>query len=80
MNYFMELQERIRDLKTAMKEQLVARYLKDNQCRHGIYLIGWYVCPQWDPEDWRNKATPNWSLEEARDHFDSQAGRGFDFR
>lgn len=27
------------ELKTAMHMQLVDRYLKDNQCRHGIYLV-----------------------------------------
>lgn len=31
-----------RELKTAMETQLVARYLKDNDCRHGLYLVGWF--------------------------------------
>lgn len=31
-----------RELKKAMETQLVARYLKDNDCRHGLYLVGWF--------------------------------------
>ncbi len=32
-----------RELKTAMETQLVGRYLKDNDCRHGLYLVGWFA-------------------------------------
>lgn len=35
------------DVLTAMETQLVQRYLKDNRCQHGIYLIGWFYCKQW---------------------------------
>jgi hypothetical protein len=56
-----------------MKTQLVDRYLKDNDCHHGIYLVGWYICDQWDDRDYRKKHTPNWSLQEARDFFQQQA-------
>ena len=56
-----------------MKTQLVQRYLKDNQCQHGIYLVGWYVCEQWDGEDHRRVATPKWTQREAAEHFDQQA-------
>lgn len=61
------------ELKTAMKTQLVDRYLKDNQCQHGIYLVGWYICDQWDNADYRKTDTPKWSLEEARVFFQRQA-------
>ena len=60
-------------LNTAMQTQLVARYLKDNQCQYGIYLVGWYVCPQWDDSDYRKGRVPRWSLEEARGNFQKQA-------
>nr|WP_277989578.1 NACHT domain-containing protein [Corallococcus sp. NCSPR001] len=33
---------------TAMREQLVDRYLAENACQHGIYLVGWYACAHWD--------------------------------
>lgn len=35
------------ELWTAMREQLVERYLQENACRHGIYLVGWYDCAYW---------------------------------
>ena len=38
-----------------MEAQLADRYLRDNRCRHGLYLIGWFNCPQWDTEDHRQK-------------------------
>ena len=62
-----------KELKTAMQTQLVGRYLKDNPCQHGIYLVGWYVCPQWDDSDYRRGDVPKWSLEEARGNFQKQA-------
>ncbi len=37
-------------LKTAMKEQLVDRYLQDNDCRHGLYVVGWYDGIRWKKE------------------------------
>lgn len=37
-----------KEVLTAMETQLVQRYLKDNACRHGIYLVGWFYCPQWE--------------------------------
>ena len=60
-------------LKKSMREQLVERYLKDNECRHGLYVVGWYVCDQWNAEDDRRKNTPSWTLDQARGFFDDQA-------
>jgi hypothetical protein len=62
-----------RELNTAMDTQLVGRYLKDNACRHGLYLVGWYNCPQWDPADDRRRQCLKVSLDEARKRFDTQA-------
>ncbi len=61
------------DLRTAMKDQLIDRYLKDSDCRHGIYLVGWYDCDQWDGEDYRRGNVPKWTLEKARIFFDGEA-------
>jgi len=61
------------ELKTAMRTQLVERYLRDNQCRHGIYLVGWFVCEQWDKQDHRKRSTINWSLDGARLFLNQQA-------
>ncbi|HZH77965.1 MAG TPA: hypothetical protein VEY88_18200, partial [Archangium sp.] len=41
------------ELWTAMRDQLVRRYLSENHLRYGIYLVGWYACAQW------NKTTPH---------------------
>jgi len=58
---------------TAMKTQLVDRYLKDNPCQHGMYLVGWFNCDQWDDEDYRKKGCPKYSIDKARKQFDAQA-------
>ena len=65
-----------RELKSAMKSQLVDRYLKDYECDHGIYLVGWYACDQWEESDRRKSATPKLSLQEATRFFEEQA-QGF---
>lgn len=46
-----------RELETALVSQLAGRYLCDNECRHGIYLVGWFACPQWDESDLRAQVT-----------------------
>jgi len=61
------------DLRRAMETQLVGRYLSDSDCRHGLYLVGWFNCQQWDEDDWRQARAPHWTLEQARDHFENQA-------
>lgn len=61
------------ELNEAMETQLVDRYLKDNTCKHGLYLIGWFNCPQWDNQDYRKRKTPKITLEEAKAKFDQQA-------
>ena len=50
------------ELLTAMETQLLGRYLKDNFCRHGLYLVGWFNCPQWDRKDPRWKKAKNLDL------------------
>ncbi len=62
-----------RELLTAMKEQLVERYLKDNHCQYGLYLIGWFNCGEWDSGDYRKGDAPNMPIEEAQKKFDAQA-------
>jgi len=63
-----------RELKMAMRTQLVERYLKDNHCQHGLYLIGWFKCDEWWGEgDDRKRDVPDMSIDEARKFFDAQA-------
>jgi hypothetical protein len=64
-----------KEIETAMESQLVDRYLADNTCEHGIYLIGWFNCTQWDSRDPRNKKAPKIIIDEARKQYDAQAER-----
>jgi len=61
------------ELNTAMETQLVDRYLADNHCQHGLYLVGWYNCDQWDGHDHRKNDAPKLGIDEARLQFDTQA-------
>lgn len=38
-----------------MKSQLVEKYLEKTDCKHGLYVVGWFNCPQWDTTDPRYK-------------------------
>src|SRR5207249_2753776 len=60
-------------LKKDMKEQLRDRYLAQSSCGHGLYLVGWFSCAQWDGDDSRKKRTPKMTLQEAQQFFDDQA-------
>lgn len=61
-----------RDLQSAMQDQLKNRYLLNNGARHGLYLVGWFRCPQW-ADDYRRDATPKWTLDQAIAFFEQQA-------
>lgn len=64
------------ELWTAMETQLVDRYLQDNaQCRGGLYLVGWYDCPQWDGNHrtWKDRRNKDMSIVQARARLDEQA-------
>ena len=56
-----------------METQLVNRYLKNNTCQHGLYLVGWFDCQQWDSSDYRKNKAPKISAVEAQKKFNLQA-------
>ena len=62
-----------RDVKTALKNQLIDLYLKDNQCQHGLYLVGWFNSELWRDKDYRKKQVPDWDIEKAQEEFGKQA-------
>lgn len=62
-----------RELDQAMKTQLKDRYLKENQSQHGLYVVGWFDCDQWDSKDPRKRSARRTSKEEAQRKFDAQA-------
>ncbi|HZU97603.1 MAG TPA: hypothetical protein VFF73_12965 [Planctomycetota bacterium] len=59
---------------TDMQGQLRDRYLAENACQYGLYLVGWYLCEQWDPADWRStRATARRDLRDLRSALEGQA-------
>jgi hypothetical protein len=61
------------EVKKAMKTQLLNRYLNESGCDHGIYLVGWFSCNQWDKRgSMKNKISAQ-DIEKARKRFDNQA-------
>lgn len=61
------------ELNQAMETQLVNRYLKDNRCQYGLYLVGWFNCELWDNQDYRKGRVPELTLDEAEQQFNTQA-------
>lgn len=61
------------ELLTAMETQLRDRYLKEKRCRNGLYLVAWFTCPKWRPDDSRRNHCSQMSLAEAREFFSHQA-------
>lgn len=45
-----------RETLTAMPTQLAERYLARQPDAAGMYVVGWYLCPAWDPDDRRRRA------------------------
>jgi hypothetical protein len=57
----------------SMETQLANRYLQNADTNHGLYVVGWYVCPKWDPDDSRCKRTPKCGKDEAERRLNAQA-------
>jgi len=61
------------ELFKAMETQLVGKYLKDSHCQHGLYLVGWFNCENWDDKDYRKGQAMKITMEKAQESLDSQA-------
>ena len=61
-----------KEVDTAMRGQLRDRYLADNDCRHGLYVVGWFPGDQWDKKDYRRRQSSQ-DLEALRSKLDAQA-------
>jgi len=44
------------ELLTSMRDQLARRYLAENRCHHGIYLVAWFNCGTWNVQNERRQA------------------------
>jgi hypothetical protein len=64
-----------KELLTAMETQLIDRYLNDSLCRYGLYLVGWFNCPQWDKRDSRYRVAQRFDREKLRQDLEEQAVR-----
>jgi len=62
-----------KEVETAIETQLLNRYLNESGCDHGIYLVGWFSCNQWDKRDSRKNKLSASNIEEARSTLDRQA-------
>lgn len=62
-----------REVNEAMETQLLNRYLNETGIDHGIYLVGWYCCHQWDKTDTRKNKTSVDTLGDARKKLEAQA-------
>lgn len=62
-----------REVFTAMETQLANRYLKEEKCTHGMYLIGWFESLNWDSSDYRRSAIPACGLEGTKEKLRIQA-------
>ena len=60
-------------LRKDMEAQLLDRYMKNNRCKHGLYIVGWFYCPQWSDRDSRKKHARKATVAEAQEQFDLQA-------
>lgn len=39
-----------------MEKQLVGQYLAGNpRCQHGLYVVGWYLCPRWSNDEGKTR-------------------------
>lgn len=63
------------DQKTAMKDQLVDRYLAQNDCTHGIFLFGWFLCNAWSRKDSRRRQVRFATRTDAEEYFRADAAR-----
>ena len=61
-----------KELGVAMQTQLRDRYLKNNNCKNGIYLVGWFLCSKWT-RDYHARKCPRISIAQADEQFAQQA-------
>jgi hypothetical protein len=62
------------ELDTAMKEQLMDRYMKQVKLQHGLYVIGWFDSDNWDVKDGRRRNSKKTSIEDAKQiYFDKSS-------
>jgi hypothetical protein len=63
------------EVSSAMRTQLTERYLAQQPDAAGLYVVGWYLCPEWDHADQRRYSAHSalGSIEVLRDELSAQA-------
>lgn len=61
------------ELETAMRSQLVGQYLAESNCKHGLYLVGWFDCEKWMDESKRKNAHSSRDRESVSAFLERQA-------
>jgi hypothetical protein len=61
------------ELLTAMKDQLLEKYLRDNACQCGLYVVVWFDPEGWDDQDYRQRSTAKLSKTEVTTTLGNQA-------
>jgi hypothetical protein len=62
-----------RGRETDIVDQLRDRYLKNNACRHGLYVVGWFTCEKWATDDRSSRGGPASDAADERPKFDRLA-------
>lgn len=60
-------------LEKDMESQLAGRYLRDNPCQHGIYLVGWFTSDKWDDGDYRHRRLTSADKNALQERLDAKA-------
>lgn len=61
------------ELRAAMKQQLVDRYLVTENFKHGIYLVAWFLCEAWTGDPRLAAARRNADIDVLRQYLNQQA-------
>jgi hypothetical protein len=60
------------DLRRSMQDQLKARYLRHNLCRHGLFLCVWFGKSRWNEDDSRRAKAPS-NKDDVKRYLEQQA-------
>jgi hypothetical protein len=56
-----------------MEAQLRDRYLRNNECRTGLYLVAHFRAKRWTPDDWRRAKSDAIDIKDLKTRLATQA-------
>ena len=63
----------LREIQSSMETQLRDKYLRENECQHGLYLCVWFDRARWSDADPRRASCRASSMNDLRAELDAQA-------